>query len=261
MSSETNYLEDSKNFLSKALKPDRQKLVLPVVMTFLLIAGAVSTLQLQESYGEKSLNVSLETMTELQVLNARNHSFPETLNGSAQSLQENISESADERKNEIRAQSGFHVKGLLSMVVFRSNVFPMIPEKTLAPWGSEKDYVRAISLTKYRSAEIQNLVEKANSSENYSYSNFQKDVREIRSKNWKNEEVQSYLEDQNSSTGSVGLIGQLNYQKVRSDGISEIGLPSFIPSIIATFVLYYLIGAVAVQANRGFNRKIIGSSE
>lgn len=257
MSSGTSYLKDSKNFLSEALKPDWQKLVLPGVMTLLLVAGAVSTLQLQDSYGEKSLNTSLETVTEFQILNARNQSFPETLNSSAQSLQEDISESADERKNEIRAQSGFQVKGLLSMVVFRSNVFPLIPEKTLAPWGSEKDYVRAISLTRYRSAEIQKLVEKANKSDNYSYSDFQKDVEEIKNRNWDSEEVQSFLEEQDSPSGSVGLIGQLNYQKIRSDGVSEIGLQSFIPSILATFILYYVIGAVTVQANRQFNSKII----
>lgn len=261
MSSETQYLRDSKKFLSNALEPDIQKLVLPVVMTLLLVSGAFSTLDLQESYGEKSLNVSLEMITELQVLNARNHTFPNSLNRSAKSLQENISDSADKKKNQIRQQSGFRMKGFLSIAVFKSGAFPLVPDKTLAPWGSEKDYVRAISLTRYRSGKIQELVEKANNTENYSYSNFKTDIGEIKQRKWDSEEVQGYLDDQNTTKGSVGLIGQLNYQKVKSDGVSEIGVQSFLPSIFATFILYYLIGAVAVQANRGFNRKVFETRE
>lgn len=73
-SRDIEYLGKGRDFLHKALKPEKKKFVLPVVMSMLLIAGAASALTLQESYSKKSTSISLETMTELQALKVRNES-------------------------------------------------------------------------------------------------------------------------------------------------------------------------------------------
>lgn len=239
------------SFLARSLRPDDwEKFVLPGVMIFLLIGGAYSTLSLQEDYGSETLNMTVESLTERQVLAVREQQFSDSLDRPYEEMRGEIQNNLIEERNSLRSQPLFPLKGWLSRLVFRSGAFPAMPEKDLAPWGPEKEYVRAVSLLRYRTAKIQELGDRAVGRPDYSYQNFQQDVEDIKARGWKSEEVQSFLENSSEEASvNLGFLGGTTLEKVKSDGVDSLSFFSFLTPVLVTFLLYYLIGAVSVQGN------------
>jgi len=247
----------SKDFLKRALRPDDfEKFVLPVLMSLLLILGVYSTFDLQSSYGQRSLDFTLESLTERQILQVQDRKFPETMD---RPLESALSEKDTELRNEInsmRSKPLFMAKGLLSRMIFDSGVFPLIPDRMLAPWNPEKSYVRALGLLRFRTDRISELAEKDG---NYSYSEFQADVGEIRSVSFEDEEVRAFLENSGSGTGvTLSFMDDVSPEQVMSDGIDSVSFRDFLPSFLVTFLIYYILGAVSFQGNKELVNKIFG---
>lgn len=254
-------LKASIGFLGRSLRPDDfQKLVLPVLMTLILVLGVFSTFDLQQSYGEESLNLTLESLTDQQVLQVRDRHFPETMDKPLNSAVDESNRDLRSKINEMRSRPLFMPKGLLSRMIFESGAFPLIPERMLAPWNPEEEYVRAVGLLRYRNDRIADLGEKADGS--YTYSEFQKDVESIRSKEYRSENVQAFLENSTGSDGAtLSFLEDVSLDKVISDGVNSISVLDFLPSFFATFIIYYLIGAVSVQGNKELVEKVFGSDD
>lgn len=240
-----------KDFLLRSLRPDHwEKFVLPGIMTLLLLAGAFSTVSLQDGYGKETLNITLESLTERQILAVQEQRFPDSLDRPFEEMRNEITSERIDERNDLRSRPLFPVKGWLSRLVFDSGAFLMIPDRDLAPWGPEEEYVKTVSLLRHRTAQIQDLGDKAAVSASYSYEDFQRDVEEIRSKSWRSDEVQQFVENRSEEASlNLGFLGDTSLEQVKEDGISDTGLLDFLPSLLITFIFYYLIGAVSVQGN------------
>lgn len=244
------------NFLKRSVRPDDfQKFVLPVLMSLILVLGVFSTFDLQENYGEKSLNITLESLTEKQVLQVRDTHFPETMERPLNSKINDIDGELRTEINGLRSKPLFMPKGLLSRMIFESGAFPFVPVRALAPWNPEEEYVKAVGLLRYRNDRISDLGEKAGGS--YSYSQFESDVGVIRSKSYESEEVQAFVKNNSGDDGAtLSFLEDVSLEKIISDGVDSLNLSDFLPSFLATFVFYYLLGAVSVQANKEIVEKI-----
>lgn len=249
-------LLDSIDFLKRSLRPDDfQKFVLPVLMSVILVLGVFSTFDLQESYGKKSLNLTLESLTEKHVLQVRDRYFPETMDRPLKNEINSIDRERRTEINDLRSRPLFMPEGLLSRMIFESGAFPLVPERTLAPWNPEKDYVRAVGLLRYRNNRISGLGEKTGSS--YSYPQFQSDVAIIRSKSYEREEVQAFVRNNSSDEGfTLSFLEDVSVEKIISNGVDSISFSDFLPSFFTTFVFYYLLGALSVQANKEVVEKV-----
>ena len=248
-------LKASIGFLERSLRPDDfQKFVLPVLMSLLLILGVFSTFDLQKSYGEESLNLTLESLTDQQVLQVRDRHFPETMDQPVNTALDKVNSDLRSEINEMRSKPAFMPKGLLSRMVFESGAFPLMPDRMLAPWNPEEEYVRAVGLLRYRNDRIADLGEKADDS--YSYSEFQSDVDAIRSRDYTSEEVQAFVENSSGDGASLSFLEDVSLQQVMSDGVDSISVLDIFPSFFATFIVYYLIGAVSVQGNKELVEKV-----
>lgn len=121
--------------------------------------------------------------------------------------------------------------------------------------GSQRDYAKSMALLIYRKEKINQLAGKANRSDNYTYSEFREDLENIRSKSWKEREVQQFLDNYSAQEAAnvVGMIRRSTLEDIKSGKASEMSYISFLPSVLTTFVLYYLISALAVEGNRWVN--------
>lgn len=239
-------LKASAGFLERSLRPDDfQKFVLPVLMSLLLLMGVFSTFDLQKSYGEESLNLTLESLTDQQILQVRDRHFPETMDQPVNTELDEANNDLRSSINEMRSRPLFMPKGLLSRMVFESGAFPLMPDRILAPWNPEKEYVRAVGLLRYRNDRIAMLGEEADS-----YSEFQEGVDNVRSADYSSEEVQAFVENSSSDSATLSFMDDVSLQQVVSDGVDSISVLDVLPSFFATFIVYYLIGAVSVQGNK-----------
>jgi hypothetical protein len=250
----------SKGFLKRSLRPDDfEKFVLPALMSFLLIFGVYSTFDLQSSYGENSLDITLESLTEKQVLQVQDRKFPETMERPLETALSEKDKELRSKINSMRSKPLFMPKGLLSRMIFESGAFPFVPERMLAPWNPEQSYVEAVGLLRFRTDRISELEDRG---DNYSYSEFQMDVEVIRSAGFENENVQDFLENSSSGSGAtLSFMEDVSLEQVMSDGVDSVGLIDFLPSFLATFLIYYFVGAFSVQGNKELVDKIFGENE
>ena len=251
-------LKASASFLERSLRPDDfQKFVLPVLMSLLLLMGVFSTFDLQESYGEKSLNLTLESLTDQQVLQVRDRHFPETMEEPVNTALDESNRDLRSSINDMRSKPLFMPKGLLSRMIFESGAFPLMPDRMLAPWNPEKSYVRAVGLLRYRNDRIADLGENTDS-----YSEFQDGVDTIRSADYGSEEVQAFVEENSSEGGAtLSFMEDVSLEQVMSDGVDNIRVSDLLPSFFASFIIYYLIGAVSVQGNKELVEKLFEEDE
>ena len=143
-------------------------------------------------------------------------------------------------------------KGLLSRMIFESGAFPLMPDRMLAPWNPEKSYVGAVGLLRYRNDRIASLGENTDS-----YSEFQDGVDAVRSTDYGSEEVQAFVENKSSEGGStLSFMEDVSLEQVMSDGVDNIRVLDVLPSFFASFIIYYLIGAVSVQGNKELVEKL-----
>lgn len=239
-------------FLSEAFQLEKKKLIMPVLMSLLLFAGAASTLTLQDGLSETVAENSLNAMTELTVLFITENQYNSTLNTSVEERQEDLRMRNEIRQLEVEARPLFHTRVLLSNFAFKSGLFPLAPEAE-RPIISDKVAAKSFALMMYRQERLQQLGRKANRSENYSYSEFQADVEEIKSKKWDSPEVQQFLDNYSNSetTGpAFGRLGDELIEKAKTGNFSELSYASFIPSIIATFIAYFVLNALLVETGR-----------
>ena len=243
----------SVGFLVRSLRPDDfQKFVLPVSMSLLLLLGVFSTFNLQESYGEESLNLTVESLTDQQVLQVKDRHFPETMDEPVNTALDEASNYLRSDINDMRSRPLFMPKGLLSRMIFESGAFPLMPDRMLAPWNPERDYVHAVGLLRYRNDRIASLGETTDS-----YPEFQEGVDAVRSKDYSSEEVQAFVENSSSEGGAtLSFMEDVSLEQVMSDGVDSITSIDFLPPFFATFIIYYLIGAVSVQGNKELVEKL-----
>ena len=250
-----NFFLASIGFLGRSLRPDDlQKFVLPVLMTLILLGGTYSTFDLQENYGEKSLNLTLDSLTEKQVLQVQEREFPETMENSLKTGLNSIDSDLRNKINSMRSRPLFMPKGLLSRMIFESGAFPLMPDRMLAPWNPEESYVRTVGLLRFRTDSISEL---GKNKRDYSYSDFEADIKQIKSMNYESEEVQTYLENSSSSNyATLSFMEDISLEKIMSDGVSSISIVDLLPSFFATFLIYYIIGAVSVEGNKELVNRI-----
>ena len=230
-----------------------QKMVLPVLMVLILSASALSTMDLKNSDESQQITeLSLETMSNLSEAYMKTEYFNDSVNRSQEALSRDISDRATERKNELT--SGMYTEKAFIGSLQKLGFFPYNPEFDVPLPVSEKDYLSALAEVSYRQAEFNDLEARLNSSENISMTEFQEEVDRVKGVEWRDEEVKSYLRNYSkpegsAGMGSTGLTEELR-QRVIEEDFDELSFTAYLPSILATFLIYYVVNAVAVQSGR-----------
>jgi len=230
-----------------------QKLVLPVLMVLILSASALSTMDLKNSdESEQLTELSLETMSNLTEAHMKTEYFKDSINQSQRALSQEISDRADERRDQL-VSDRLTQKAFLGSLQ-RLGFFPYTPELDVPNFISEKDYLKSLAEVSYRQEQFESLGERLNSSENISLAEFEEEVQRIKSVDWRDEEVKNYLRNYSQTNGSAGMGGpgltEEIRQKIIDEDFSELSFTAYLPSLLATFLIYYVVNAVAVQSAR-----------
>jgi hypothetical protein len=230
-----------------------QKMVLPVLMVLILSASALSTMDLKNSdESEQLTELSLETMSNLTEAHMKTEYFKDSINQSQRALSQEISDRADERRDQL-VSDRLTQKAFLGSLQ-RLGFFPYTPELDVPNFISEKDYLKSLAEVSYRQEQFESLGERLNSSENISLAEFEEEVQRIKSVDWRDEEVKNYLRNYSQTNGSAGMGGpgltEEIRQKIIDEDFSELSFTAYLPSLLATFLIYYVVNAVAVQSAR-----------
>lgn len=230
-----------------------QKMVLPVLMVLILSASALSTMDLKNSdESEQLTELSLETMSNLTEAHMKTEYFNDSINQSQRALSQEISDRADERRDQL-VSDRLTQKAFLGSLQ-RLGFFPYTPELDVPNFISEKDYLKSLAEVSYRQEQFESLGERLNSSENISLAEFEEEVQRIKSVDWRDEEVKNYLRNYSQTNGSAGMGGpgltEEIRQKIIDEDFSELSFTAYLPSLLATFLIYYVVNAVAVQSAR-----------
>lgn len=245
------------NFFNRLFSIEPFKLILPTLMCIVLIAGAFSTV-----YGEKTetklANESVNTVTELNIVFMEHQHFNKSINSSIEERQENISSKFEGLESDIKRDTLFDERRILSNLVIKTPLFPLTPRVERPPF-QDRTLVEAQALIRYRGSELEKLDEKANSSVGYSYTQFREDTQEIKESKFEEAEVQKFIENYNETeSGSAYLTGASNVriEELGSGTLQKIGLASFLPSLLFTFLLYLGLNSVLVETTRELRSKI-----
>lgn len=230
-----------------------QKMVLPVLMVLILSASALSTMDLKNSdESEQLTELSLETMSNLTEAHMKTEYFNDSINQSQRALSQEISDRADERRDQL-VSDRLTQKAFLGSLQ-RLGFFPYTPELDVPNFISEKDYLKSLAEVSYRQEQFESLGDRLNSSENISLAEFEEEVQRIKSVDWRDEEVKNYLRNYSQTNGSAGMGGpgltEEIRQKIIDEDFSELSFTAYLPSLLATFLIYYVVNAVAVQSAR-----------
>ena len=230
-----------------------QKMVLPVLMVLILSASALSTMDLKNSdESEQLTELSLETMSNLTEAHMKTEYFNSSINQSQRALSQEISDRADERRDQL-VSDRLTQKAFLGSLQ-RLGFFPYTPELDVPNFISEKDYLKSLAEVSYRQEQFESLGDRLNSSENISLAEFEEEVQRIKSVDWRDEEVKNYLRNYSQTNGSAGMGGpgltEEIRQKIIDEDFSELSFTAYLPSLLATFLIYYVVNAVAVQSAR-----------
>lgn len=246
-------VEKASDFYMNLFTLEWQKLVLPVLMVLILSASALSTMDLKNSdESEQLTELSLETMSNLTEAHMKTEYFNDSINQSQRALSQEISDRADERRDQL-VSDRLTQKAFLGSLQ-RLGFFPYTPELDVPNFISEKDYLKSLAEVSYRQEQFESLGERLNSSENISLAEFEEEVQRIKSVDWRDEEVKNYLRNYSQTNGSAGMGGpgltEEIRQKIIDEDFSELSFTAYLPSLLATFLIYYVVNAVAVQSAR-----------
>lgn len=246
-------VEKASDFYMNLFTLEWQKMVLPVLMVLILSASALSTMDLKNSdESEQLTELSLETMSNLTEAHMKTEYFNDSINQSQRALSQEISDRADERRDQL-VSDRLTQKAFLGSLQ-RLGFFPYTPELDVPNFISEKDYLKSLAEVSYRQEQFESLGERLNSSENISLAEFEEEVQRIKSVDWRDEEVKNYLRNYSQTNGSAGMGGpgltEEIRQKIIDEDFSELSFTAYLPSLLATFLIYYVVNAVAVQSAR-----------
>ncbi|AOV95145.1 hypothetical protein AQV86_04450 [Nanohaloarchaea archaeon SG9] len=241
-----------------------QKLVLPFLMVLILSASAFSTIDLKQGdRSSKIVELSIETTSNLSEASIRTTYFNDTVNRSFENLSREIDDRADKRMKELTSGSyryKLSIAGLQNL-----GFFPYTPEHKIPLRMSEKDYLTALAEIKYRREQSKLLWERLNSSENITLEEFESEFDRIENVDWKSEEVKAYLRNYSRPEESVGFeskeLTRDARQKVIDEEFDQLSFTDYIPGLIATFMIYFVVSAVAVESVRKAVRQFKASRE
>ena len=246
-------VEKASDFYMNLFTLEWQKLVLPVLMVLILSASALSTMDLKNSdESEELTELSLETMSNLTEVFLKTEYFNDSINQSQRALSEEITDRADERRDQL-------VSDRLTQKAFLGSLqelgfFPYTPEHDVPIPMPEKDYLKALAEVSYRQEQFDRLGDRLNSSENISLAEFEEEVRQIKSVDWRDEKVKNHLRNYSQPNSSAGIGGPGLTEEIRQriidEDFTELSFTAYLPSLLATFLIYYVVNAVAVQSAR-----------
>ncbi|MFB6175410.1 MAG: hypothetical protein ABEJ87_05585 [Candidatus Nanohalobium sp.] len=230
-----------------------KKLVLPVLMVLLLSASAFSTLSLRKNPDmNRRLDASVQTMTNVSVAFLETEYFNDSINLSRRELTRQITSKGDRMAKEATPS---HFSQLAAAgKIQKIGIFPYAPELDTPVPAPRKKFFASIAVVGYRQESFSRLGKQLNSSSNISLKEFNSRVRDIISVSWKDSEVKAYLRNYSSNT-SPGRAGGIDLpektrQQIIDEDIPELGFSSYIPALVATFLLYYVVNAVLVESGR-----------
>lgn len=246
------FAEKASRFYTDVFTLEWKKMVLPVIMVLALSVSAYSTLDLRDSpESEQRMELSVETMTNISAVHLKKEYFNDSVNKTQRQLGEEISQQAQRRQKQLTSGT-IRTKAQIAHIQ-KLGLFPYTPELYVPVQGSREDTVGALALVHYRQEQFTQLDERLNSSENMSLEEFNSEVQRIRDTEYRDEEVQNYFENnslnENTGLGTSTVTGEIE-NKITQENIRPLTFTSYLPAILATFLLYYVVNALAVETGR-----------
>lgn len=261
-----------RNLVLEVVSFEKKKTVLPVLMVSILLLSVAYGLHLRDSQSldEKMTDKSRSVMANLTIIQLESDYFPvkSGINNqtSLRESQERINENTDlsfSKKNKIMLAPAIFALG--------TDTYPFTPgnnlddlylednsQSILFPFKdgyvATKEQVTSLSEIMYMQKEFENLEQRLNST-NMSYSEFQAEISEIKSVSYADSELRQSLFKDGLPERMNNFPNELN-DNFRQDNWKELQLIHFIPSAIATFVLYYLLSGIAVVSYRRISRNL-----
>lgn len=251
------FVEKASDFYADIFTVEWNKMVVPVIMVLALSVSAYSTLDLRNSpESEERIELSVEAMTNLSESFLRTSYFNDSVNKTGEEISREIEDKIDRRQEKLNTDN-LKRKSQIAQIQ-KLGLFPFTPELYTPVHAGRKDAVSALGIIQYRQDRFDQLDKRLNSSENISLEEFDNKIEEIRDSRWEDQKVQDFVENYSyeESNGAVSGLGGDIRESMKTGDIQELTFMDYIPAIFATFVLYYVLNALAVETGRKAYRQI-----
>jgi prefoldin subunit 5 len=266
--------------LKNTLHFEKKKLVLPALIVFILASSVIYGLDLRDNQDldEEFFEPRLETVTELSLIHTNSEYYPNISGLNTEADRRAASEEVYESTNsdpEVLAKK--HILALPAVFAIDNDLIPLTPSTFI--YGSTGDNKESLLFSmndgyvvsnetfevlleiQYRQGKLRGLQREINKT-NMSYQSFQQRVEQIKSVNYEDEELQEYVFNKENSTEKSSGIASLGpehsglKEKLRNNNLKEIRFYHFIPSLVATFLVYYIVSGLVLTGLRDFKSDI-----
>jgi hypothetical protein len=283
-----DFRRESRDVAMKVVRFEKKKLILPLLMTLLLLGSVVYGTNLRDNVGldEKVMNNSLEVMTGLTVNILASEYYPNQSGLTNRSILERENKALSEaNKLENRKYSNQFISLAPAFLALNTEIYPLSPGSAVSlmtedrikytsqltfpardAYISSREIPASAIEIRYRMRKLVELEEEANKTD-MNYSEFQQKIEDIKSLDYGDRELRNYVfdnssteDDENSNNfrrNQRGLLGFWNtdYDNIKdnlkNDDWTELQTIHFIPSLIASFLLYYLLSGLILTGYRG----------
>lgn len=266
---------DIQDLALEVVRFEKKKAILPLLMVSVLLISVIYGLHLRDSrqLDEQLTHNSRSAMTNMTVIMMKEQYFPvESGVDENNSLRatEKVSRNAERNAKQILSQKR---RMLLApaVIALSTDIYPLTPGNRLIDnyrlddtesiifrfkdgYVATRERVATLSEIFYRQRQFSGLVKRSNST-NMSYSEFQKEVRKIKSVEYSDPELRQSLFDNGLPEGMEHFPEEVE-DNFRQDNWKELQLIHFAPSAIATFIIYYLLSGLAVASYRRIFPKV-----
>lgn len=249
-------------FLHDLVVPDLNHLLVPTVMAGLIVFMGLTGSMARSSGLDNTLAYS-----------PVEQEFNESVIDSEYTLFDDVSGQRMDRLERVRVQSEAEIKqarsdmmamitGVLLHFTYNTPLFVLLPSSPKAFITSEHEprlYPRsdgyflsqsipeAAAVRSYRNEKLTALSERVNADLNeapdsWSLEEYRAEVNQIRQVSYGDEAVRTYIEDAATDPEIELVFDDPDIEEhVRAGSVKEVGIMHFVPAIVGTFVLYYLL--------------------
>jgi len=262
--------------LRQVVRFEKKKILLPLILVLVLTVSVFYGLELRDNQelDKKHMDAQLEQMTELTIISIESQYYPDTSELRTKSEIEEASKDIGKRADrKAKISSSKYIPVVPAIFSIESPLIPLTASSTIIYgkprqsllFGLENGYVvsrenlETFSELQYRKGKFEELRREINEN-NMSYQEFQQKVKDIRSVEYKDEELRNYTFDNSSVIENYSytkdLAGYLPQKKLRNNDFREIQFYHFIPSLAATFIVYYLLTGLILTGLRDFKSDV-----
>ena len=269
-------LLDYKGFIRRVVRYERKKIVLPVLMLVVLISavGLGSHLR-SENVDREVVENSQHTMENLTIIFTEHKYFNQSIDMSQRERSQRMSKRMQQETRQIMNLPTVRAEVYLFGFVYNSGLYPLLPS---AIPGQEDNSIlftrndgyfltdttpKTLAEISYFNYRMEKLNKKINNSrENWTLEKYRNRVEKIRSIEYPDERITTYLKDSNSSSFrglmSAGTVANTEgaLKPVIQEEMREVKFYHFVPAALATFLLYYFVSELFIEIFRLVRSKV-----